>query len=203
MIKITNLTKRYNSKDQEFVALDDINLTFNDGEFIAILGESGSGKTTLLNMISGIDTYTDTDIIIDGVSTKRFNDGTWRKFRNTNVGFVFQRYNLVEHLSTIENVSIPLMYAGEKKNIYNGKAKKIIDDMVLSEHLNTHAGKLSGGEKQRVAIARSMLTQPKILLCDEPTGALDSSSATSIMKLIRNFATKERIVILVTHDEKI
>lgn len=203
MIKIVNVTKRFYLKEQEFIALDDVNLTFKAGEFIAILGESGSGKTTLLNMISGIDDYTDGDIIIDGVSTKKFNDATWRKFRNKNIGFVFQRYNLVEHLSTIENVTLPLMYAGENRNVYNGKAKKIISDIGLSEHLYTSVSKLSGGEKQRVAIARSMLAQPKILLCDEPTGALDSASATSIMKLIRNYVNKDRIVILVTHDEKI
>lgn len=203
MIKLVNVTKRFYTKDQEFVALDDVNLTINDGEFVAILGESGSGKTTLLNMISGIDDYTDGDIIIDGVSTKHFNDATWRKFRNKNIGFVFQRYNLVEHLTTLENISLSSMYAGENKNISYNKAKKIINEINLTDHTYTPVSKLSGGEKQRVAIARSLLTQPKILLCDEPTGALDSATATTIMKLIRDYATKDRIVILVTHDEKI
>lgn len=203
MIKIKNLTKQFLTKDQEFIALDNINLTINDGEFVAILGESGSGKTTLLNLISGIDSYSEGEVIIDGLSTRGFNDGAWRKYRNKNIGFVFQRYNLVEHLSTLDNITLPLMYSGEAKNSYNNKAKKIINDVGLTEHTNTLVNKLSGGEKQRVAIARSLLTEPKILLCDEPTGALDSQSATNIMGLIKNYSAKDRIIILVTHDEKI
>ncbi|ERJ11982.1 ABC transporter ATP-binding protein/permease [Haloplasma contractile] len=204
MIEIKGLNKIYDTKDEEFVALDDVNLTFKEGEFIAVLGESGSGKSTLLNMISGIDTSTHGEIIIDGISTKRFDDHKWRKFRNRHIGFVFQRYNLIEHLTATENVMLPLMYAGEKRSKYEKKAKDILTELGLSKRAKTTASKLSGGEKQRVAIARSMLMNPHILLCDEPTGALDTESADQIMHLIKDYSQKKnRIVILVTHDEKI
>ncbi len=189
-------------KDKEFGALKDINLQFNDGEFVAVLGESGSGKSTLLNMISGIDEYTDGEIIIDSVNTKKFNDSKWREFRNKNIGFIFQRYNLIEHLSATDNIILPLLFAGEKKSKYEKLAKNILTKIGLASHANTPASKLSGGEKQRLAIARSILMDPHILLCDEPTGALDSASAEIIMSLIKEFS-KNRIVVLVTHDEKI
>ncbi len=203
MIEIKGLKKVFYTKEQDFIALNDINLTFYDGEFIAVLGESGSGKSTLLNMLSGIDNYTEGEIIIDSVSTKKFDDSAWRKFRNKNIGFVFQRYNLVEHLTAKENVMLPLMFSGERKRVYESKSKRILTEVGLEKHINTNSSKLSGGEKQRVAISRSILSSPHILLCDEPTGALDSASATSIMNMIRDYAKEKRIVLLVTHDEKL
>lgn len=203
MIEIKGLKKIFYTKAQEFIALNDINLTFYDGEFIAVLGESGSGKSTLLNMLSGIDYYTEGEIIIDGVSTKKFDDSSWRKFRNKNIGFVFQRYNLVEHLTAKENVMLPLMFSGVRKQVYESKSKKILAEVGLEEHINTTSSRLSGGEKQRVAISRSILAKPHILLCDEPTGALDSASATSILTMIKDYSEQKRIVLLVTHDEKL
>ncbi|MDF2699855.1 MAG: ytrE 2 [Haloplasmataceae bacterium] len=202
MIEIKGLNKIYYTKDLEFGALRNINLKIKDGEFVAVLGESGSGKSTLLNMISGIDEYTEGEIIIDGVNTKRFNDTKWREFRNKNIGFIFQRYNLIEHLTAYDNIVLPLLFGGEKKSVYDKLAKEMLQKIGLINHINTPASKLSGGEKQRIAIARSILMNPHILLCDEPTGALDSASAEIIMKMIRQFA-ENRIVILVTHDEKI
>ncbi len=200
MIEVRNLRKVYHTKEKDFVALDNINLEIEAGEFVAILGESGSGKTTLLNMLSGVDEKTDGKIYFNGEDVDKFDDAKWRKVRNQDIGFIFQRFNLIDHLTVMENVILPLILTGSDNKVARDIARRVLKEVELEGIEDKLASELSGGQKQRVAIARTIMINPTIILADEPTGALDSTTAKEIMKLLQRFADG-RIIILVTHDE--
>lgn len=200
MIEVKNLSKIYPSKERDFIALKDVTLKFEPGEFITILGESGSGKTTFLNMISGIDLKTSGEIHFNDKDVDKFNDTKWREIRNQEIGFIFQRFNLINHLSVMENVVLPLILTGSDNNIARGIAKRLLKEVELEGLEDKLASELSGGQRQRVAIARTIIINPTIILADEPTGALDSTTAKEIMALLQRFSSG-RIIIMVTHDE--
>lgn len=200
MIEVRELEKIYPTKERDFVALKDVNLVFEPGEFIAVLGESGSGKTTFLNMISGVDTKTRGKILFNEKDVDKFNDSKWREIRNTEIGFIFQRFNLIDHLTVMENVVLPLILTGSDNNIARDIARKLLKEVDLEGVEDKLASELSGGQRQRVAIARTIIINPTIILADEPTGALDSTTAKEILALLQKFAAG-RIIIMVTHDE--
>lgn len=200
MIEVRDLEKIYPTKERDFVALKDVNLVFEPGEFIAVLGESGSGKTTFLNMISGVDTKTRGKILFNELDVDKFNDAKWREIRNTEIGFIFQRFNLIDHLTVMENVVLPLILTGSDNNIARDIARKLLKEVDLEGVEDKLASELSGGQRQRVAIARTIIINPTIILADEPTGALDSTTAKEILGLLQKFAAG-RIIIMVTHDE--
>jgi ABC-type lipoprotein export system ATPase subunit/ABC-type antimicrobial peptide transport system permease subunit len=200
MIEVRDLEKVYSTKERDFVALKQVNLTFEAGEFIAVLGESGSGKTTFLNMISGVDVKSSGKIFFNGEDVDTFNDSKWRQVRNQDIGFIFQRFNLIEHLTVIENVVLPLILTGSDNIVARDIARRLLQEVELEGLEDKLASELSGGQRQRVAIARTIIINPTIILADEPTGALDSSTAVEIMKLLQKFADG-RIIIMVTHDE--
>lgn len=202
MLELKNIIKRYKVGDSEVEVLKDVNITFREHEFVSILGASGSGKTTLLNIIGGLDKYTSGDMSLMGRSTKKFNDKDWDSYRNGTIGFVFQSYNLISHLSVLENVKIALSISGDSNKETDDKAKKVLEDVGLKDHLYKKPGQLSGGQMQRVAIARALVTEPKIILADEPTGALDSKTSVQIMDLIKEIS-KEKLVIMVTHNPEL
>ncbi len=200
MIEVKDLKKVYPTKEREFIALQDVNLKFEPGEFIAVLGESGSGKTTFLNMISGVDIKSGGKIIFNDLDVDKFNDGKWREIRNQEIGFIFQRFNLIDHLTVMENVILPLILTGSDNNVAREIALRLLEEVGLEGVDDKLASELSGGQRQRVAIARTIIINPTIILADEPTGALDSTTAKEIMELIQKFAPG-RIIIMVTHDE--
>jgi ABC-type lipoprotein export system ATPase subunit/ABC-type lipoprotein release transport system permease subunit len=200
MIEIKNLKKVYKTKERDFVALKEITLNIEPGEFVAILGESGSGKTTFLNIISGIDEKTSGEIRFNNEDVDTFNDAKWRMIRNQEIGFIFQRFNLIDHLTVMENVVLPLILTGSDNNVARDIARRLLKEVELEGVEDKLASELSGGQRQRVAIARTIIINPTIILADEPTGALDSTTAKEIMKLLQRFAPG-RIIIMVTHDE--
>lgn len=200
MIEVKDLQKIYPTKERDYIALKGVNLKFEPGEFIAILGESGSGKTTFLNMISGIDTKTKGKIYFNELDVDKFNDVKWREIRNQEIGFIFQRFNLIDHLTVMENVVLPLILTGSDNSIARVIARRLLKEVELEGVEDKLASELSGGQRQRVAIARTIIINPTIILADEPTGALDSTTAKEIMKLLQKFAPG-RIIIMVTHDE--
>ncbi len=199
MLELKHISKVYKTESFNQKALDDINLKFRKNEFVSILGPSGSGKTTLLNIIGGLDNYTSGDLIINGISTKKYDDKAWDSYRNNCIGFVFQSYNLIPHQTILENVSLALTLSGTSKKDIRKKAIDALSKVGLEKHINKKPNQLSGGEKQRVAIARALVNNPDILLADEPTGALDSKTSTQIMDLLKEVA-KDRLVIMVTHN---
>ncbi|AIO18331.1 ABC transporter ATP-binding protein YtrE [Candidatus Izimaplasma bacterium HR1] len=200
MIEVRELEKIYPTKERDFIALKDVNLRFEPGEFIAILGESGSGKTTFLNMISGVDSKTRGKILFNELDVDKFNDSKWREIRNTEIGFIFQRFNLIDHLTVMENVVLPLILTGSDNNIARDIARRLLKEVDLEGIEDKLASELSGGQRQRVAIARTIIINPTIILADEPTGALDSTTAKEILELLQKFSAG-RIIIMVTHDE--
>ncbi len=200
MIEVKDLQKIYPTKERDFIALKDLNLKFEAGEFIAVLGESGSGKTTFLNMISGVDLKTSGKIIFNEQDVDKFNDAKWREIRNQEIGFIFQRFNLIDHLTVMENVVLPLILTGSDNNIAREIARRLLKEVELEGTEDKLAKELSGGQRQRVAIARTIIVNPTIILADEPTGALDSTTGLEIMKLLQRFSDG-RIIIMVTHDE--
>ena len=197
MLELKNIKKSY--KTGEFVqhALKGVSLTFDRNEFVCILGASGSGKTTLLNIIGGLDRYDSGDLIINNMSTKKFNDNLWDAYRNNCVGFIFQSYNLIGHLSVLENVEMSLTLSGVKNK--KDKALSALDRVGLKDHAYKKPNQLSGGQMQRVAIARAIVNDPEVILADEPTGALDTKTSKQIMELIKEIS-KEKLVIMVTHN---
>lgn len=197
MLELKNIKKSY--KTGEFVqhALKGVSLTFDRNEFVCILGASGSGKTTLLNIIGGLDRYDSGDLIINNMSTKKFNDNLWDTYRNNCVGFIFQSYNLIGHLSVLENVEMSLTLSGVKNK--KEKALNALDRVGLKDHAYKKPNQLSGGQMQRVAIARAIVNDPEVILADEPTGALDTKTSKQIMELIKEIS-KEKLVIMVTHN---
>jgi len=202
MLQLKDIVKKYNTGGTEIEVLKKVNISFRECEFVSILGASGSGKTTLLNIIGGLDKYSSGDMLLMGRSTKEFTDRDWDSYRNGSIGFVFQSYNLIGHLSVIENVKLALSISGESNKENDLKAKKALEDVGLGDHLHKKPNQLSGGQMQRVAIARALVTDPKIILADEPTGALDSKTSVQIMELIKEIS-KEKLVIMVTHNPEL
>ena len=202
VLELRNIVKKYNTGDSEVAVLKSVNIHFRENEFVSILGASGSGKTTLLNIIGGLDKYTSGDMALMGRSTKEFKGRDWDSYRNGTIGFVFQSYNLISHLSVIENVKLALSISGHSNAENDEKARKVLEDVGLTEHLYKKPNQLSGGQMQRVAIARALVTDPKIILADEPTGALDSKTSVQIMELIKEIS-KTKLVIMVTHNPEL
>lgn len=199
MLELRKITKVYHTGDFEQKALDKVSLVFRKSEFASILGPSGSGKTTLLNIIGGLDSYTDGDLLVSGISTKRYSDANWDSYRNHRIGFVFQSYNLIPHQSILNNVRLALTVSGISKKEGTRRAKKALEDVGLKEHISKRPAQLSGGQMQRVAIARALVNDPEIILADEPTGALDSETSVQIMRILKD-VSKTRLVIMVTHN---
>ena len=202
MLQLKNIIKKYKTGGNDVEVLKSVNISFRESEFVSILGASGSGKTTLLNIIGGLDKYSSGDMLLLGRSTKEFKDRDWDSYRNGTIGFVFQSYNLISHLSVIENVKLALSISGHSNAENDEKAKKVLEDVGLAEHLYKKPNQLSGGQMQRVAIARALVTDPKIILADEPTGALDSKTSVQIMELIKEIS-KTKLVIMVTHNPEL
>lgn len=202
MLKLKNIKKDYKTGDFIQHALKNISVSFRKNEFVAILGPSGSGKTTLLNIIGGLDRYDSGDLIIDGKSTKSFKDKDWDAYRNHAVGFIFQSYNLISHISVLENVEMGMTLSGISSAERKRKALELLEKVGLKDHAHKKPNQLSGGQMQRVAIARALANDPKIILADEPTGALDSKTSTQIMELIKEIA-KDKLVIMVTHNAEL
>lgn len=202
MLQLQHISKVYHTGDQEFHALKDISIRFRENEFVSILGQSGSGKTTLLNIIGGLDQYTSGDLLIQGKSTKQFKDRDWDSYRNHTIGFVFQSYNLIGHQTALSNVEIAMTLSGVSKTERKKRAIEVLERVGLKDHLYKKPSQMSGGQMQRIAIARALVNNPKVVLADEPTGALDSETSVQIMDLLKDIA-KERLVIMVTHNPKL
>lgn len=202
MLTLKNIIKNYGSGQEITKALKGINLDFAEVGLTSILGPSGCGKTTLLNIIGGLDKYTDGDLLIDGKSTKEFKDGDWDAYRNAKIGFVFQSYNLIPHLSILENVAMALSLSGVSAKERKEKSKEALTAVGLSEHLEKKPNQLSGGQMQRVAIARALVNNPSVILADEPTGALDSATSVQVMEILKKIS-KTRLVIMVTHNREL
>lgn len=202
MLEIKKVTKIYETEGFTQKALNNVSVAFRECEFAAILGPSGSGKTTFLNIIGGLDKYTSGDLIINGISTKKFKDANWDSYRNHRVGFVFQNYNLIGHQTILSNVKLALTLSGISKKEAIKKAKKALKDVGLENHMYKKPNQLSGGQMQRVAIARALVNDPDILLADEPTGALDSETSIQIMDLLKEISTS-KLVIMVTHNPEL
>ena len=202
MLQLQHISKVYHTGDQEFHALKDISIRFRENEFVSILGQSGSGKTTLLNIIGGLDQYTSGDLLIQGKSTKQFKDRDWDSYRNHTIGFVFQSYNLIGHQTALSNVEIAMTLSGVSKAERKKRAIEALERVGLKDHLYKKPSQMSGGQMQRIAIARALVNNPKVVLADEPTGALDSETSVQIMDLLKDIA-KERLVIMVTHNPEL
>ena len=202
MLQLQHISKVYHTANQEFHALKDISIRFRENEFVSILGQSGSGKTTLLNIIGGLDQYTSGDLLIQGKSTKQFKDRDWDSYRNHTIGFVFQSYNLIGHQTALSNVEIAMTLSGVSKSERKKRAIEALERVGLKDHLYKKPNQMSGGQMQRIAIARALVNNPKVVLADEPTGALDSETSLQIMELLKDIA-KERLVIMVTHNPEL
>jgi putative ABC transport system permease protein len=203
LLSLNNLSKEYFiEKKKSFNALSGVNLNFEKGEFVSILGPSGCGKSTLLNIIAGLDQPTSGDLVIEGKSTKKYKKKNWDLYRKNNIGFVFQSFNLIEHLSALENVEIVMNLIGLSKKKRIERAKSLLTQVGLEKHMEHKPGELSGGQKQRVAIARALANDPDIILLDEPTGALDKKTGIQIMELIKEVAS-DKLIIMVTHNREL
>lgn len=202
MLELKDICKRYVTQSFTQVALDSVSLAFRDNEFVAILGPSGSGKTTMLNVIGGLDHFDSGDLLIDGISTKDFRDRDWDAYRNNRIGFVFQSYNLIPHQTILENVELALTLTGVGHAERRQRAREALEAVGLGEHVNKRPSQLSGGQMQRVAIARALINDPEIVLADEPTGALDSTTSVQVMDLLKDVA-RDRLVIMVTHNPEL
>ena len=202
MLELREISKSYVTSALTQVALDDVSVTFRDNEFVAILGASGSGKTTMLNVIGGLDHFDSGDLVIDGVSTAHYKNRDWDAYRNARVGFVFQSYNLIPHQSVVANVELALTLSGVSRGQRRRRALAALETVGLAEHSHKRPSQLSGGQMQRVAIARALINDPEIVLADEPTGALDSTTSVQVMDLLQEVA-RQRLVIMVTHNPEL
>lgn len=202
MLKLENVTKSYKTGDFVQHALKGVNLEFRENEFVSILGPSGSGKTTLLNIIGGLDRYDNGDLIINGKSTKQFKSRDWDAYRNNCIGFIFQSYNLINHISVLANVEMCMTLSGVSSKEKKKRALEVLEKVGLKDHAHKKPNQLSGGQMQRVAIARALVNNPDVILADEPTGALDSETSIQIMELIKEIA-KDKLVIMVTHNPEL
>lgn len=202
MLKLVGITKDYKSGDGVVHALKGIDLEFRRTEFVSVLGHSGCGKTTMLNIIGGLDRYTDGDILIDGVSTKKYKDVDWDTYRNIRIGFVFQSYNLIQHLSILDNVAMAMTLSGVPLAERKRRAEEALRTVGLEEQIKKLPNQLSGGQMQRVSIARAIVNNPEIILADEPTGALDSATSIQVMDLLKEIS-RTKLVIMVTHNQEL
>ncbi len=199
MLELKNIKKDYPAGDGKVSALKGINLAFRENEFVSILGPSGCGKTTMLNIIGGLDQYTEGDLIINGISTKKYKDRDWDTYRNHSIGFVFQSYNLIPHQSVLQNVELALSLSGVSKAERRKRAKQALEEVGLGDQLRKKPAEMSGGQMQRVAIARALVNNPDIILADEPTGALDTETSIQVMEILKEIS-KNRLIIMVTHN---
>lgn len=202
MLELVNIKKDYPAGDSTVHALKGVSLKFRRSEFVSILGPSGCGKTTMLNIIGGLDQYTSGDLIINGISTKDFNDRDWDTYRNHSIGFVFQSYNLIPHQTVLQNVELALTLSGVSKSERKQRAVKALEDVGLGNQLSKKPSEMSGGQMQRVAIARALVNNPDIILADEPTGALDTETSVQVMEILKNIS-KDRLIIMVTHNPEL
>ena len=202
MLQIQHIRKEYRTGKLVQKALDDVSLNLRDSEFVAVLGPSGSGKTTLLNIIGGLDRYDSGDLIINGISTKKYKDRDWDSYRNHTIGFVFQSYNLIPHQTVLSNVELALTISGISRTERRKRAKEALEKVGLGEQIHKKPSQMSGGQMQRVAIARALVNNPDILLADEPTGALDSETSVQVMELLKE-VSKDRLVVMVTHNPEL
>ncbi len=202
MLKLTNITKHYVTGNSTVEALRGVSIEFRKSEFVSILGPSGCGKTTLLNIIGGLDRYTDGDLVINGKSTKTFKDSDWDSYRNHSIGFVFQSYNLIPHQSVLANVELALTLSGVPKAERRRRAKEALEKVGLGDQIHKKPNQMSGGQMQRVAIARALVNDPDILLADEPTGALDTTTSVQVMEILKEIS-KDRLIIMVTHNPEL
>ena len=202
MLQLKNIIKSYTVGELTQVALKGISLNFRENEFVSILGQSGSGKTTMLNIIGGLDRYDSGDLVINGVSTKKYRDADWDAYRNTSIGFVFQSYNLIPHQNVLSNVEMALTLSGVSRKERRKRAVEVLNKVGLQDHIHKKPNQLSGGQMQRVAIARALINNPDILLADEPTGALDTETSIQIMNLLKQIS-EEKLVIMVTHNPEL
>ena len=203
MLKLKQINKEYKTGELVQHALNNVSLNLRDNEFVAILGPSGSGKTTLLNIIGGLDRYDSGDLVINGISTKKYTDRDWDSYRNHTIGFVFQSYNLIPHQTVLGNVELALTISGVSKAERRRRAAAALEQVGLGNQLHKHPGEMSGGQMQRVAIARALVNNPDILLADEPTGALDSASGAAVMELFQQLHDGGSTIIMITHDHSI
>ena len=202
MLELNDICKRYTTGSFTQVALDHVSVAFRDNEFVAVLGPSGSGKTTMLNIVGGLDHFDEGDLVIDGISTRRYKDRDWDTYRNNRIGFVFQSYNLIPHQTVLANVELALTLSGVGRSERRRRALDALARVGLADHVNKKPSQLSGGQMQRVAIARALINDPEILLADEPTGALDSATSVQVMDLLKEVA-QDRLVIMVTHNPEL
>ena len=204
MIKVENLRKVYKVGGEKVVALNNISLHIEKGEFCCIVGTSGSGKSTLLNQLAGLEKPTKGKVKINGQLVSKMTEKELATFRQNNIGFIFQSYNLLPTLTAVENVAFPLLFRGEDKAIREKKAKKILKDMGLGERMNHKPGEMSGGQQQRVGIARAFVGRPKVIFADEPTGNLDSATTEQVMKMLLEISQQNNITfVMVTHDPEL
>ena len=203
LVKLSKVNKIYTSGEVSFQALKNINLEVKKGEFIAIIGASGSGKSTLMHIIGLLDRPTSGSYNLDGQDTSRLKEDTLAKIRNTKLGFVFQSFNLLPRTSALDNVAMPLVYAGDSKSEREQKAKAALEQVGLADKLYSRPNQLSGGEQQRVAIARALVNSPEIILADEPTGNLDSKSGSEIMRIFQGLHKEGKTIVMITHEVEI
>lgn len=203
LVEVRDMYKIYNPGENEVRAIDGISLTIEKGEFVAIIGQSGSGKSTLMNMLGLLDVPTSGTYLLDGIDTANMEDDELSEIRNKEIGFIFQGFNLIPSLTAVENVELPLVYRGMKKEERNKLALEALDRVGLSHRLDHLPKQMSGGQQQRVAIARAVAARPPVILADEPTGNLDSHSGVEVMKILHELHEEGRTVILITHDNEI
>ncbi|NLY36141.1 MAG: ABC transporter ATP-binding protein [Tissierellia bacterium] len=203
ILKMKDIVKTYQMGEEDQIVLKDIDLIINKGDFVSILGPSGSGKTTLMNIIGCLDVQTSGSYVLNNQEVDDLDESELAQIRNKEIGFVFQQFQLLQRLSALQNVELPLIYAKIPSKLRKEKAKEMLERVGLSEKVNSRPTQLSGGEQQRVAIARAMVTKPTILLADEPTGALDQKTGEQIMQLFTELNKEGKTIIMITHDEKI
>ena len=203
MLELINLKKYYNMGSNVVKALDDVTLTINDGEFVAIIGPSGSGKSTLMNIVGCLDKATSGDYVVDGVNISSFSENKLAWLRNKKIGFIFQGFNLLSKLNAYENVELPLIYQGMRAGERKIAVKKALESVGMLDRIHHKPSELSGGQQQRVAIARALATSPSVILADEPTGNLDSKTGEEVIEILKELNNKGTTVILITHDADI
>ena len=203
MLQLKKIRKEYKTGDLVQTALNDVSLNLRDSEFVAILGPSGSGKTTLLNIIGGLDRYDSGDLVINGISTKKYTDRDWDSYRNHTIGFVFQSYNLIPHQTVLANVELALTISGISGAERKRRATEALQKVGLGNQLHKHPSEMSGGQMQRVAIARALVNNPAIIMADEPTGNLDTKSSYEIMDIFKAMNDEGKTIVMVTHEPDI
>jgi len=203
LIEIHNLTKIYKMGENEVRALDGINLNIKKGEFVSIIGQSGSGKTTLMNIIGCLDIKTSGDYFINGIDTSKLTDNQLAELRSREIGFIFQNFNLLQKMTSLENVELPMIYLGMSAKERRKRAEMLLEMVGLKERMNHRPNELSGGQQQRVAIARALANNPHLILADEPTGNLDSKSGSDVLNVIKELNKNGNTIILITHDSNI